>query len=116
MGRRPGSGATRTVHFAGGEGKPGDLLLKVSESRTGYVRFDAVSDHSKLAHWLDWKSAEVEWSATDAQHVRVTWTLHFQRRLDPAWYFRPWERYATRLAAEYLIRANATPAPQKQGE
>jgi hypothetical protein len=109
-------GATRTVHFAGGEGKPGDLLLKVSESRTGYVRFDAVSDHSKLAHWLDWKSAEVEWSATDAQHVRVTWTLHFQRRLDPAWYFRPWERYATRLAAEYLIRANATPAPQKQGE
>ncbi len=109
-------GATRTVHFAGGEGKPGDLLLKVSESRTGYVRFDTVSDHSKIAHWLDWKSSEVEWSATDAQNVRVTWILHFQRRLDPAWYFRPWERYATHLAAEYLIRANATPAPQKQGE
>jgi hypothetical protein len=109
-------GATRTVHFAGGEGKPGDLLLKVSESRTGYVRFDAVSDHSKLAHWLDWQSSEVEWSATDAQHVRVTWILHFQRRLDPAWYFRPWERYATRLAADYLIRANATPSPQTQGE
>lgn len=108
-------GATRTVHFAGGEGKPGDLVLKVSESRTGYVRFDAVSDHSKLAHWLDWRSSEVEWSATDAQHVRVTWTLHFQRRLDPAWYFRPWERYATRLAADYLIRANATPPLQKQG-
>jgi hypothetical protein len=46
----------------------------------------------------------------------VNWNLHFERRLDPAWYFRPWERYATHLAAEYLIRANATPAPQKQGE
>ena len=109
-------GATRTVHFAGGEGKPGDLVLKVSESHAGYVRFDAVSDHSKMAHWLDWKSSEVEWSATDARHTRVTWIIHFERRLDPAWYFRPWERYATGLAADYLIRANATPAPQKQGE
>ncbi len=109
-------GATRTIHFAGGEGKPGDLLLKVSESRTGYVRFDAISDHTKIAHWLNWQSSEIEWTAVDAQHTRVSWTLHFERRLDPAWYFRPWERYATRLAAEYLIRANATPVPEKQGE
>ena len=107
-------GATRTIHFAGGEGKPGDLLLKVSESRPGYVRFQAVSDRSKLAHWLDWKSSEVEWAATDAQHTHVIWTLHFERRLDPAWYFRPWERYATQLAAEYLIRANATPAAENE--
>jgi len=109
-------GATRTIHFAGGEGKPGDLLLKVSESRTGYVRFEAVSDRSKLAHWLDWNSSEVEWTALNAQHTRVNWTLHYERRLDPAWYFRPWERYATRLAAEYLIRANATPTAQKRRE
>ena len=109
-------GSTRTIHFAGGEGKPGDLRLKVSESHPGYVRFDAASDRSKLAHWLDWKSSEVEWAATDAHHTRVNWTLHFERRLDPAWYFRPWERYATQLAADYLIRANATPTPAKQGE
>lgn len=108
-------GATRTIHFAGGEGHPGDLLLKVMESRPGYVRFEAVSDSSKVAHWLDWKSSEVDWRVVDAQHTRVTWTLHFERRLDPEWYFRPWERYATRLAAEYLIRANATPAQQKRG-
>jgi hypothetical protein len=109
-------GATRAIHFAGGEGKPGDLVLKVGESRSGYVRFDAVSDHSKIAHWLDWESSEVSWTPVDAQHTRVNWTLHFRRRLDPAWYFRPWERYATGLAADYLIRANATPAVQKQGE
>lgn len=109
-------GATRTVHFAGGEGKPGDLVLKVSESRAGYVRFDAVTDRSKLAHWLDWESSEVSWTPVDTHHTHVNWTLHFRRRLDPAWYFRPWERYATGLAADYLIRANATPAAQKQGE
>jgi hypothetical protein len=109
-------GATRIIHFAGGEGHPGDLLLKVRESRPGYVRFDAVSDHSKIAHWLDWNSSEVQWTAVDAEHTRLTWSLHFRRRLDPAWYFRPWERYATRLAAEYLIRANATPARENEGE
>ena len=109
-------GAPRTIHFAGGEGRPGDLRLKVAESRPGYVRFDAMSDTSKVAHWLDWESSEVNWTAVDALHTRVNWTVHFRRRLDPAWYFRPWERYGTRLAAEYLIRANATPVRQKQGE
>ena len=78
-----------------------------------------------LTRYLTTASSHTGWTGSrrksngrrlDAQHVRVTWTLHFERRLDPAWYFRPWERYATHLAAEYLIRANATPAPQKQGE
>jgi hypothetical protein len=107
-------GDTRIIHFAGGEGHPGDLLLRIQESRPGYVRFVTVSDGSKIAHWLDWKSSETEWSAVDAHHTQVTWTLHFERRLDPAWYFGPWERYAVRLAADYLIRANGT--PQRQGE
>jgi hypothetical protein len=108
-------GATRTIHFAGGEGHPGDLVLRVRERRPGYVRFQVVSDQSKVAHWLDWKSSEIEWSALDGQHTRVTWTIHFERRLDPAWYFGPWERYATGLAAEYLIEANAIPAGARRG-
>ena len=103
-------GAPRSIRFAGGEGCPGDLMLKVEEFRPGYVRFHVISDRSKIAHWLDWKSSEVEWIALDSDHTRVTWKLHFQRRLDPAWYFRPWERYATELAADYLIRSNANPA------
>ena len=103
-------GASRIIHFAGGEGHPGDLCLTVEKSSPGYVRFRAISDHSKVAHWLDWKSSEVEWTALDLHHTRVTWKLLFDRRLDPAWYFRPWERYAARLSAEYLIGANATPA------
>jgi hypothetical protein len=41
--------------------------------------------------------------------TRVTWTLRYRRGLDPAWYFGPWERYAVRLAAAYLIESVATP-------
>ncbi len=108
-------GAMRTIHFAGGEGHPGDLVLRVEESRPGYLRYSALSDHSKVAHWLDWRTSEISWTPVDAQHTRVTWTLQYERRLDPAWYFGPWERYAARLAAQTLIRANATPAAAEAG-
>ena len=107
-GLRPGD--LRRIHFAGGEGAPGDLVLEVAEAAPGRVRFRAISDRSKIAHWLAWESCDVEWSAVDAAHTRVVWTLRFRRSLDPAWYFRAWERYGVRLAAEHLIRANATPS------
>ena len=108
-------GALRTIHFAGGEGHPGDLVLRVEEFRPGYVRYAALSDHSKVAHWLAWRTSEISWTPVDAEHTRVTWTLRFERKLDPAWYFGPWERYAARLAAQTLIQANATPAPAQAG-
>ena len=103
-------GSRRTIHFSGSEaGHSGELVMEVGAYSPGYARFDAVSDHSHIIHWLSWRSAEVRWSSIDATHTRVAWTLNFRRRLDPAWYFRPWERYAVRLAADYLITTNATP-------
>ncbi|HKF20763.1 MAG TPA: hypothetical protein VKE93_04295 [Candidatus Angelobacter sp.] len=102
-------GDLRAVHFAGGEGHPGDVVLRVVESAPGHVRFEAVSDKSKIAHWLAWEYADVRWQRVDATHTQVEWTLGYRRLLDPAWYFRPWERYAVRVSADYLIRANATP-------
>jgi len=103
-------GATRVIHFAGAEGDPpGDLVMRVVESRRGYVRFATVSDGSKLTQWLLWKSSEVRWSAIDRDHTEVVWTIEFDRQLDPAWYFTPWERYAVGKAAAFLIEANATP-------
>jgi hypothetical protein len=104
-------GATRTIHFAGAEGDPpGDLVMQVTERRTGYVRFETVSDKSKLTQWLRWDSSDVTWAPVDARHTRVTWQVHFERQLDPAWYFGPWERFAVHEATRFLIDANATPA------
>jgi hypothetical protein len=102
-------GDLRVIHFAGGEGKPGDLTMKITDSTPGHLHLVAVSDKSKIAHWLDWESADIRWEPVDATHTRVTWSLSFRRLLDPAWYFKPWERYAVRLAAQYLIQANAQP-------
>ena len=102
--------ALRTIHFAGAEGDPpGDLVMKVAESRPGYVRFITVSDNSKLTQWLRWRSSEVTWRSIDREHTEVSWRIDFDRQLDPAWYFTPWERAAVSKAAEFLIEANATP-------
>lgn len=103
-------GDVRIIHFAGGEGHPGDLVLRVAERTASSVTFYPESDHSKIAHWLAWQESVVQWTRVDATHTRVTWTLRYRRGLDPAWYFRPWERYAVRLAGEYLIDNLATPA------
>jgi hypothetical protein len=103
-------GATRVIHFAGAEGDPpGDLVMRITERRPGYARFERVSDDSKLTQWLRWDDSEVEWAPVDAGHTQVRWRIHFERQLDPAWYFAPWERAAVRAAATYLIAANGTP-------
>lgn len=103
-------GDTRTIHFTGAEGDPpGDLSMRVTERRPGYVRFASTGDTSKLTQWIRWQSSEVEWVAADPAHTAVTWRIRFDRQLDPAWYFIPWERSAVHEAAAYLIDANATP-------
>jgi hypothetical protein len=106
-------GAERSILFSGAEGDPaGYLVMRVAESRPGYVRFETVSDRSKLTQWIRWDASEVSWTPTDARHTRVTWRVRFERELDPAWYFAPWERTAVRQAAIYLISANADPEAQ----
>ena len=100
----------RTVHFAGAEGDPpGDLVMQVAASEPGYVRFETISDSSKLLQWIRWRSSEVNYTPVDPTHTRVSWKITFDRQLDPYWYFGPWEEYAVRQAATYLITANATP-------
>jgi len=96
-------GSRRVIGFAGGEGKPGSLTMEVAEVSTQSVTFRALSDTSKVAHWLRWEEAVVSWRQIDDGHTEVSWTLRYQRNLDPAWYFEPWERYGTGLAADYLI-------------
>jgi len=103
-------GSRRVIGFAGGEGKPGSLVMDIVEVAPHTIRFRAVSDQSKIAHWLRWEEAVVSWRQTDASHSEISWTLRYRRNLDPAWYFEPWERYGTGLAAGYLIDNVATPA------
>jgi hypothetical protein len=111
-------GSLRVIHFTGAEGDPpGDLTMHVIQSDlepdSGHVRFETVSDSSKLTQWLRWRSSDVSWHAIDSTHTTVTWRIGFDRQLDPYWYFAPWEQLAVHQAAAYLITANATPDSTK---
>ena len=102
-------GSVRRMHIVGGEGSPGDLTMRVTKREPSSVTFTAESDTSHVVHWLTWRKSDVSWRAAGAGRTQVTWTLVYDRELDPAWYFGPWERYAVRLAAGYLIDTVATP-------
>lgn len=100
-------GDRREVTFAHGH-HPGRLVMEVRAAAPGRVEFIPVEDGSYLTHWLTWRSAEVRWREVPGG-TEVRWTLRYRRRLDPAWYFSPLERYGVGVAAGYLIDALATP-------
>lgn len=113
----PTPGATEGAGLAVGDRRavelrhghhPGTLAMEVRESAPGRVMFAPVGDDSYIVHWLSWRSAEVRWRAVPGG-TEVRWTLRYRRRLDPAWYFSPLERYGVGVAAGYLIDALATP-------
>jgi hypothetical protein len=112
-----GEGGTRwVIQIRGGEmrlngmePRTGTLLLALEDARPGFVRWRAVSDSSHMTHFLAWQETTVRWARVDDRTTQVSWTLRYRRGLDPAWYFGPWERYAVRLAAGYLIDSVATP-------
>jgi len=102
-------GSERSIEFLHGGHHPGRLVMQVSQSAPGAVSFSAVTDGSYITHWLAWRGADVRWEEVDDGRTRVTWTLRYERRLDPAFYFKPLERYGVSLAAGYLIETLATP-------
>ena len=88
-----GIGDERRVMFAHGRHHTGALVMRVTRADSASVAFTVASDSSYITHWLSWEEADVRWAPVGAGRTRVTWTLRYRRRLDPAWYFAPLERY-----------------------
>jgi len=95
-------GDRRLIHFAGGEGEPGTLMLEVWSVEPGRVVFGSVHDSSHISHWLHWRSAEVVWTE-EGDQTRVDWIMRYDRALSPALWFAPTERLAVKLATRYLL-------------
>lgn len=97
------------VSFAVGEMPMGQLDIARVETGPNLARFEILEDTTPIGRWLAWQGSEMRWRGLPDGGSEVTWTLRYERRLDPAWYFGPWERYGTRLAAGYLIDTIARP-------
>jgi hypothetical protein len=102
-GSQPGD--RRVVDYADGK----SLVVVVQERGPGHVVFKPIQDTSPISHWLTWTASDVRWRDAGNGRTEVTWTLHFQRRLAPAWYFGPLETFGASETAGYLIDALATP-------
>ena len=106
-------GDRRSIEFLHGH-HPGTLVLEVTASSSDTVVFTPVADDSYITHWLGWQSATVRLQQQPNGTTLVTWTLRYRRRLDPAWYFKPLERYGVRLAARYLAETLTTPPSERR--
>jgi hypothetical protein len=93
----------------GVEPRVGTLVLELIQSGRGFARWRAISDTSHMTHYLGWREMSLHWGPSGQNQTSVTCSISYSRDLDPAWYFGPWERYAMRLAAAYLIDTVATP-------
>ena len=101
-------GAVRRIMLSSPAG-PAPLDLRVTERGAGRAVFTVEGDRTPIAGWMTLRRAVVTWTGAEAGRTRVRWALEFDRKLSPAVYFAPLERYAARLAAGYLIRTVATP-------
>jgi hypothetical protein len=79
----------------------------VSERGEDWVRLTPVANNSPVADWLHLDLSEIRWQAVDQQRTKVSWSLGYRRRLAPAWYFGPLERFGVGQAAGYLLETLA---------
>lgn len=89
---------------------PGSLVLEVVATTDRSITWRPISDTTPISGWLSWTSSEVTWEPLEGGRTRVTWTLAYDRELDPVWYFGPLQSWASSEAAGWLIDAFATPA------
>lgn len=96
-------GDQRLIHFSNGQEEMGQLHLTVSQSNSNHVQFQAIHDSTPIAEWLTWQTTDIMWQAIDAKQTKVNLTITSERRLAPAFYFAPLEKYGVAQAGHYLL-------------
>lgn len=103
-------GDRMTIHFPEHQaGVPAQAVFEVVAKSTNAFRVHVVEDSSKIASWMAWQSSQIEWQPVasdmnDTGQTAVTITIRYQRMLDPAWYFQPWQNYAVEKTAEAMLQ------------
>lgn len=81
----------------------GVFALEISDVGADFVRTTVVENTSYLANYVQIDGTEVRFTALDDGTTEVALTIHYQRKLDPAWYFGPMQKYAFEASAAYLM-------------
>lgn len=81
----------------------GRALLKIAEVGDNHIKTEFIEDNSYISNYMTLRGTHIRLQPITESKTRVTLTIAFERKLDPAWYFGPLERYGIRKTADYLI-------------
>ena len=81
----------------------GRMLLQILDVEDGRVTTRFIEDTSYISHYLKLEGTEIRLSPAGQGRSDVRLTIKFERKLDPAWYFGPLERFAVGEMSEFLI-------------
>lgn len=81
----------------------GEFHLQIDQVRENYVATSVVRNTSYLSKYLNVHGTEVRFKPLSKHQTEVSLTIHYERLLDPAWYFDPMQRLAVSESADYLI-------------
>jgi len=81
----------------------GQMRLRIESVGANHVRTRIIENTSYLANYLTIRGTKVRFEKLANGKTRVSLTVGYDRRLDPAWYFGPLQRLVVRLSAKYLI-------------
>lgn len=81
----------------------GHMLLQIRDAGPLHVETQILEDTSYISHYLSLRGTRIDLDPIDAQTTKVTLTVNYQRKLDPAWYFGPLQRYGVERMADLLI-------------
>lgn len=87
----------------------GEMIAEIQEASDTRIRSRILSDTSYLSNYLTWQSTEVVLKPIDNTHTEVTWELSYTRKLDPAWYFDPLQKYVVGKVVDIFIENIAKP-------
>ena len=83
--------------------KKGQFHLQLDEVKDNYIKTSVIRNDSYLASYMDIKGTEVKLQALGPHKTKVSLTIHYDRRLDPYWYFGPLQKFTVEQSANYLI-------------
>lgn len=81
----------------------GSMQLEISEMDDNYIRTSFLENSSYIKNYLELEGTEIHFEAIDDQSTKVSLTIHYQRFLDPVWYFGPLQSYAIGEVADLLL-------------
>lgn len=81
----------------------GEFYLRIDAVGPDRVTTSVIENTSYLAKYLTIQGTQVQFTALPDGQTKVDLTVNYERKLDPAWYFSPFQKLAVNQSADYLI-------------